>query len=86
MTGDLSRTKDGLELTSGISYFGHFLLIEQLLDILKAMRSDVAPRRRAAALGLAAIAGSNFDFDAEQGAEHNREALRRAELWYLKNR
>ena len=28
-------TKDGLETTIGISYFGHFLLTELLLDILK---------------------------------------------------
>ena len=28
-------TKDGLELTIGISYFGHFLLTELLLDLLK---------------------------------------------------
>ena len=28
-------TKDGLELTIGISYFGHFLLTELMLDILK---------------------------------------------------
>lgn len=28
-------TKDGIELTIGISYFGHFLLTELLLDILK---------------------------------------------------
>jgi NAD(P)-dependent dehydrogenase (short-subunit alcohol dehydrogenase family) len=29
------RTKDGLETTIGVSYFGHFLLTELLLDILK---------------------------------------------------
>jgi light-dependent protochlorophyllide reductase len=29
------RTKDGLETTIGISYFGHFLLTELLLDALK---------------------------------------------------
>lgn len=36
MTGELTRTKDGLELTTGISYFGHFLLTELLLDTLMA--------------------------------------------------
>ena len=35
MTGEFRRTKDGLELTTGISYFGHFLLTELLLDFLK---------------------------------------------------
>jgi NAD(P)-dependent dehydrogenase (short-subunit alcohol dehydrogenase family) len=29
------RTKDGLETSIGVSYFGHFLLTELLLDILK---------------------------------------------------
>jgi retinol dehydrogenase-13 len=35
MKSDIQRTKDGLELTFGVSYFGHFLLTELLLDILK---------------------------------------------------
>lgn len=35
MDSGVQRTKDGLELTMGISYFGHFLLTELLLDILK---------------------------------------------------
>ena len=35
MAGELQRTKDGLETTIGISYFGHFLLTELLLDVLK---------------------------------------------------
>jgi retinol dehydrogenase-13 len=35
MSGELQRTKDGLETTIGISYFGHFLLTELLLDTLK---------------------------------------------------
>jgi len=34
--GDLKRTKDGFESTIGVSYFGHFLLTELLLDTLKA--------------------------------------------------
>ena len=33
--GEPKYTKDGLEVTIGISYFGHFLLTELLLDILK---------------------------------------------------
>ena len=41
MTGELSRTKDGLELTTGISYFGHFLLTELLLEKLQ----ESAPSR-----------------------------------------
>ncbi len=36
MQGDLVLTKDGFEQTIGISYFGHFLLTELLLEILKA--------------------------------------------------
>ena len=35
MDGNAKYTKDGLETTIGISYFGHFLLTELLLDILK---------------------------------------------------
>jgi len=36
MRGDRMETKDGFETTIGISYFGHFLLTELLLDLLKA--------------------------------------------------
>ena len=35
MVRDPQYTKDGFELTIGVSYFGHFLLTELLLDILK---------------------------------------------------
>lgn len=32
---EVERTKDGFEMAIGVSYFGHFLLTELLLDILK---------------------------------------------------
>ena len=35
MSGERQLTKDGLETTIGISYFGHFLFTELLLDRLK---------------------------------------------------
>jgi retinol dehydrogenase-13 len=35
MDPEIKHTKDGFELTIGVSYFGHFLLTELLLDILK---------------------------------------------------
>ena len=36
MGKDPEYTKDGLEKTIGVSYFGHFLLTELLLDTLRA--------------------------------------------------
>jgi len=35
MNNDITRTKDGLELTMQVSFFGHFLLTELLLNVLK---------------------------------------------------
>ena len=35
MGREVTRTKDGFEMSIGVSYFGHFLLTESLLDILK---------------------------------------------------
>lgn len=32
---EIERTKDGFEMAIGVSYFGHFLLTELLLDLLK---------------------------------------------------
>ena len=43
MSRNLELTKDGLESTIAVSYFGHFLLTELLLDTLKAS----APSRMA---------------------------------------
>ncbi|MDO8349409.1 MAG: terpene cyclase/mutase family protein, partial [Planctomycetota bacterium] len=55
-------------------------------DVLHALRSEVEPRRRAAARGLEAIAGEHFGFDPARDAEANREAIKKAELWHLRNR
>ncbi len=35
MGSEVKRTKDGFEMAIGVSYFGHFLLTELLLDVLK---------------------------------------------------
>ena len=40
MHGDKKVTKDGFETTIGISYFGHFLMTELLLDTLKKTPSS----------------------------------------------
>jgi light-dependent protochlorophyllide reductase len=48
------RTKDGFEMAIGVSYFGHFLLTELLLDVLK--KSDPS---RIVILSSVVHAGSN---------------------------
>lgn len=40
MSGKVQYTKDGLETTIGVSYFGHFLLTELLLNILKKTKDS----------------------------------------------
>ena len=39
MRGELKRTKDGFESTTAVSYFGHFLLTELLLDTAPGERA-----------------------------------------------
>lgn len=53
MRGDLERTADGFESTIGVSYFGHFLLTELLLDTLRA-----TPGSRMAIVSSVVHAGS----------------------------
>ena len=55
-------------------------------EVLAALRSEVGPQRRAAAAALATIAGESFGYDPAKDAEQNRDAVRAAELWYLRNR
>ncbi|MCA8950912.1 MAG: hypothetical protein KDE27_15515 [Planctomycetes bacterium] len=59
---------------------------EALPDVLRALRSDIHNQRQAAAIALVRITGESFGFDPARGAEHNREVIKQAELWYLKNR
>ncbi|MBL8725000.1 MAG: hypothetical protein JNK49_13200 [Planctomycetes bacterium] len=59
---------------------------EALPEVLRALRSDVLPQRRAAAAALAKLAGETFGYEASRDEAGNRDALRRAELWYLRNR
>ncbi len=55
-------------------------------DVLLAMRSELAPQREAAAKALAELAGEDFGYDPKLDAEQNGAALRKAELWHLRNR
>lgn len=59
---------------------------DALPDVLAALRSDVEPQRRAAAVALRALAGDTFGYDPAKDAAGNRDAVRAAELWFLKNR
>jgi len=53
---------------------------------LRALRSEIANQRRAAAIALGSIAGQSFGYDPALDAEANREVIKKAELWYLRNR
>lgn len=55
-------------------------------DVVKGLRSDIEPQRRAAAKALRAIVGDDFGYDPARGRDDNTAAVRSAELWYLKNR
>lgn len=59
---------------------------EAMPDLLAALRSEIEPQRRAAAAALSKIAGDSFGYDPAGNADKNRDAVRKAELWYLKNR
>ncbi len=57
-----------------------------LPEVFHALRSELEPQRRAAAQALLGIVGDQFGYDPARDADANRDALRKAELWYLKNR
>ncbi|MHC4814970.1 MAG: prenyltransferase/squalene oxidase repeat-containing protein [Planctomycetota bacterium] len=54
-------------------------------DVLKAMRSDVLPRRKAAALAIHGISGKDFGYDPVKAAEDSAPAIKAAEVWWLRN-
>lgn len=57
-----------------------------MADIVRGLRGEHETQRRAAGKALAAIAGDSFGYDPTRDEDGNREAVRRAELWYLRNR
>jgi hypothetical protein len=60
--------------------------LEAMPEVLQALRSDVETRRRAAAAAMLVIAGETFGYDAARDAAGNSDAVRKAELWYLRKR
>ena len=59
---------------------------EAMADIFKGLRSDIEPQRRAAQQALVGVAGKDFGYNPVLDREANRSAVKRAELWYLRNR
>lgn len=57
-----------------------------LPEVLKALRSKIENQRRAAAMALTAIAGQDFGYDPALDPADSSRVIRKAELWYLKNR
>ncbi|KAL3922652.1 MAG: hypothetical protein SGILL_002096, partial [Bacillariaceae sp.] len=59
--GPKRLTKDGIETTIGISYFGHFLMTELLLDMLK----ESAPSRMLIISSVVHAGGPNNRYDVD---------------------
>ena len=57
-----------------------------MTDIVKGLRGEHATQRRAASQALAGIAGDTFGFDPALDQDGNRDAVHKAELWFLRNR
>ena len=55
-------------------------------NMLKEMRSKVVARRKAAVKVVSRLSGNDFGFNPYGDEERNREALKAAELWWLKSR
>jgi len=59
---------------------------EVMPELIAALRSEILPQRQAAAMALVEIAGEGFGYDPVKDAETNRAAVKKVELWYLRNR
>ena len=51
---------------------------------MKSMRSGILPRRRAAAIAIAKLAGKDFGYDPAKTPEEAGDAIKAAELWWLR--
>lgn len=80
--GPMSKAPDIEACAAGLVRRGK----EAMPEVLHALRSEWSTQRRAAAAALLGIAGEAFGYDASKDAAGNRDAVRKAELWYLKNR
>ncbi len=60
--------------------------IKAVPDLLKAMRSRHRIRRTAAAKAMLLVSGQGFGYHPRRDNEANADALKQAELWWLRNR
>ncbi|MCA8973071.1 MAG: hypothetical protein KDC98_00035 [Planctomycetes bacterium] len=57
-----------------------------LPEVLRALRSDIRNQREAAAAALLHVTGQDFGYDPAKDEDANGEAIKKAELWFLRNR
>ncbi len=55
-------------------------------DLIKSLHSSIQVRRKAALRALIRITGKDFGYNPHQPPANNADALKRVELWWLKNR
>lgn len=80
--GPRSKPKDVEECARQLIQRGK----DAMPDVIAALRSEIETQRQAAALALDGIVGDRLGFDPKAERKANRGAVRKIELWYLKNR
>ena len=58
--------------------------VSVMADLLTCLRSPILTRRKAATLAIFAITGQDFGLHPYRDPEGNSEAIKRAELWWLR--